>query len=190
MGWIPGSALLLGLLVAASLSGAGWSEAGLRAIVRWSARVGVVLLCLAFAASSLQTLFPHPLCAALLRERRSIGLSFALAHALHLAALVAIGLAFPEPFRSGLSGLTLAVGGLGYVLLFALALSSNDRAIARLGRVRWRRLHRVGCWVLLAIFAQNYLVLAFQRALYLPFAAAILATVGLRIARWRRVRRA
>ena len=47
-------------------------------------------------------------------------------------------------------------GGFGYVLLYAMALTSTDRAQAAMG-VWWKRLHRFGIHYLWFIFAFSYI---------------------------------
>jgi DMSO/TMAO reductase YedYZ heme-binding membrane subunit len=50
----------------------------------------------------------------------------------------------------------LLLGGLGYVVLLALVLTSNDAAVKRLG-ARWKTLHRFGVHYLWLIFTLTYL---------------------------------
>jgi DMSO/TMAO reductase YedYZ heme-binding membrane subunit len=119
----------------------------------------------------------------LLVNRRGIGLGFALAHSVHLAALVVIALAFPHPFVDELNVVTLLGGGLVYVFIFAMAATSNDRSVRHLGEKRWRLLHTAGSWYIWLIFAQSYLPRAFSELLYSPFAILLLGAPGVRIAR-------
>ena len=50
-------------------------------------------------------------------------------------------------------------GGIGYLLIAAMALTSNDTAQRRLGGRRWRALHVAGLWVVFGIFVSSYGVL-------------------------------
>ena len=87
----------------------------------------------------------------LVRSRRHLGLAFALAHFIHLGALVSYFVwtdNSPAP-------IAIAGGGLGYVFVALLAVTSTDRAVARL-RGNWKRLHTVGVYYVWFIFAQSY----------------------------------
>ena len=118
---------------------------------RWTARASFPLLILVYSASSLLRLFPGPATKALVRDRRWWGLAFALAHAIHLAALTLYLSYFGERPALG----TLLGGGLAYVLLLAMAATSTDRAQAAMGR-NWKRLHTAGIHWLWFIFAFSY----------------------------------
>jgi len=175
------------LLVAAGLV-AGWSEEAVRIVVRWTAKSAVVLFCAAFAASSLHALRRSAVTRWLMVNRRRLGLSFALAHGLHLAALVALAVAFPHPFVDGLDAVTLGGGGLAYAFVLAMEATSNDAAVRRLGARRWRLLHTVGGWWIALVFANSYVGRTVVDPVYAPFALLVVGTLGLRIARTLRAR--
>ncbi len=181
--------MAISAIVSVTFARLGWTEEGVREIVRVSAQVGVLLFSLTFAASSLRVFWRSAFSAWALRNRRYTGLSFAAFHFLHLSALVALGLYFPEPFVADLSWLTLVAGGIAYSLLLAQTVTSNDAAVKRLGRVRWTRLHTAGSYVIWGIFLQSYLPRALEDAFYIPFSALLVVAIGLRIARRVRVRR-
>jgi methionine sulfoxide reductase heme-binding subunit len=132
---------------------AGVSEAnGWQLAARWTARVGFPVFLVTYSASSLYRVFPNDVTRHLLRTRRQWGLGFALAHTIHLFALITY-------FRiSGVSPnpVTLIGGGFGYVILYAMALTSNDWAMAKLDR-NWKRLHRLGIHTLWGIYVFSYL---------------------------------
>jgi DMSO/TMAO reductase YedYZ heme-binding membrane subunit len=179
----------LGIMLALGFLRLGWSEEGVRSAVRSTAQVAVVCFVLAFSASSLRVLLRSPSSAWMLANRRHLGLSFAFAHTVHLLALIALALFFPEPFMSELNAVTLVGGGLAYVFLFALAITSNDASVARLGRRRWRLLHLVGSYYIWLIFFQSYAPRALAEPFYVPFGLLLLAAPSLRIARWARDRK-
>lgn len=182
VGWMSAAlvALFAGLL---AVYGAG--EEGVRVVVRNSARTSVLLFSAAFAASSLRVFWRNPTTKWLLANRRYVGVSFAVSHSLHLLALVALW-QVSESFRADLSPITIVFGGLAYVFLFAMAATSFDGAVAALGARRWKRLHRTGMWYIWFIFAQSYVPRALMSAAYVPVALLLFATLGLRIAAWRR----
>ena len=184
------SAVAAGLvaLAAASLLLHGWSEDGVRAFVRASARVSLILLLLVFPASSLLRLRPAAVTRWLVRNRRGLGLSFALSQASHLVALVLLGLFFPDPFLAGLSAVTLVGGGLAYALTAAMAATSSDRAIRALGARRWRALHSVGLYTLWLLFLNAYVGRASESAAAAVVVAALVAAFLLRARFWLRRR--
>lgn len=176
-------------LVVAALLAEGPSEEGVRIVVRATARIGVLCFAAAFSASSLQSLFPSAASRYLLENRRMLGLSFAMTHFLHLAALVALGVWFPDPFVGSLNAVTLVGGGIAYLFILLMAATSWDGAVRWLGPKRWKLLHSVGGWYIWFIFTQSYLPRAAANVFYVPFAAVLVATLGLRTARRRALRR-
>jgi DMSO/TMAO reductase YedYZ heme-binding membrane subunit len=183
VGW---SALALLSMAAILLAAYGTEEAGVRVLIRATARTSLPLFLAAFVASSARRLWRSDTTAWLLRNRRYVGVSFATSHGVHLAAIVTLAARWPESFWSKTSPLTLYGGGLGYVFIFLLALTSSDAAVRRLGRQRWKLLHRIGVWYLFGIFLLNYGPSGFFSPAYIPASLAVLAALGLRIAaRWR-----
>jgi hypothetical protein len=182
---VGATALLLVCGCGALLAVHGAGEEGVRAMVRATARCSVVLFSAAFAAAALRRLSPSPLSRWLLRNRRWLGLSFALSHALHAAALLALRRVAPD-FQPDPG--TLVGGGFTYLLIAAMAATSNDRAVAWLGRARWRALHRLGGWVIWVVFAQSYLPRAVASPFYLAPVLLLLAVLGLRLMAARRTR--
>ena len=159
--WLEGPILLLwaalGLaaLAAAVLHAHGSGEPAVRALLRATAGCSLALFLMAFAASGLHWLARRPASAWLLRNRRWVGLSMALSHAAHLAAIVVLASRWPAA-GAAIPPATRVAGSFGYVVLAALVVTSNDRAVARLGARRWRALHRSGCWLLWLVFALSY----------------------------------
>ncbi|WP_374542652.1 hypothetical protein [Sphingorhabdus sp.] len=130
-------------------SGPTSSDAALLA-ARWTARAALPLFLITYLASSLYRLAPGATTRTLLRRRRQWGLAFALAHSIHLAALlVNITLFRPRPL------MTLAGGALAYAFIYLMALTSNDAAQRAMGRW-WKRLHIVGLHYIWLIFLISY----------------------------------
>lgn len=149
------SLLLVGM-VALLLAWAGWSADGLRLVVRATARTSLALFLLVFVTSALRRRWPTAATRWLLTNRRYLGLSFAASHGLHLLALVALGASFPAIFAARVQLPTLLVGGLGFVVVAALAATSSDRAVRWLGARRWSRLHTAGIYYLWGVFTLTY----------------------------------
>jgi DMSO/TMAO reductase YedYZ heme-binding membrane subunit len=179
VGW---ATLAVAAIVAVILAVIGTDEAGLRMAIRATARTSVVFFSLAFAASALRRRWPSAATAWLLRNRRQLGVSFAASHAIHLLAILALcgwtwsGLVARTPTA------TLVGGGIAYVFIVLMTATSFDTTAAWLGPRRWRRLHAIGAWYNWAIFALNFVVLAFTSPVYWPFAALLAGALAARIA--------
>lgn len=130
---------------------------GWRLAARLTAQVGFPILLLTYSASSLGKVWHSPISRALWRDRRWWGLGFAACHTIHLYALVtAIGLGAAPPKL-----LTLIGGGVGYMIMYLMVLTSNRAAMRLLGR-SWKRLHSVGIHWLWFIFLFSYFGRVFE----------------------------
>ena len=87
-------------------------------------------------------------------------------------------------FGAERSMVTFIFGGLGYVLIAAMAATSNDTAVRALGPRRWKLLHSVGGWYVAFIFANSYVGrLLGEKPLVGAFGVTLLVlAIGLRIA--------
>ena len=119
---------------------------------RYTARISFSYFIISFSASSLHYFFSNTFTEFIRRDRRYIGLSFALAHTVHLIALTSFFIVMKE----NLGIVTLIGGGLGYVLVYAMALTSNDNAVKKLGLKRWKKIHWFGANYIAVIFAFTY----------------------------------
>ncbi len=184
VGWC---ALLLVTMAAAILALRGTGEAGWRTLTRTTAETSFVLFLSAFTASALAHLWPSPPTRWMLRNRRYLGVSFAVSHAIHLVAIVSLAGALGDQFR--LDPVTLIFGGTAYLFIAAMTATSFDRSAAWLGPHAWKRLHRIGAHYVWFIFALQYVGLLTRSFWYAPFIAAVLAAMGLRVAAWLSSRR-
>lgn len=147
---ICGAVAGLAAVLAGLVMGGDNAERALLA-ARWTARAALPMFLIAYLASSLWRIWPGELAKALVRRRRQWGLGFALAHTIHLGALATNVLIF-GPSREPE---TLVGGGLAYVLIFLMALTSNDRSMKLLGR-NWKWLHLLGIHYIWLIFTISY----------------------------------
>lgn len=184
-GWRIAGFVSVGLAVMAITIAAfhGFSEDAIRTFVRSTARTSLVLFLLAFSASSLQALFRRSWSAWLLRNRRYLGVSFAFSHASHLLALIVLAITFPHPFLDRLGWPTLLGGGLAYLFILAMTITSFAAPRKFLGQNRWKFLHTFGSYYVWIIFAQSYVPRALKDPFYMPFAVALFVVLGLRLAR-------
>ena len=166
-------------LFAAGLAAFGNDEAGLRALVRSTVRVSFVVFAFAYAAAPLRRLYPTPATRWLLRNRRFVGVSFAWAHGLHGLAILLLAQRLGDAFE--VDAATALGGGLAYVLIAAMTLTSFDRTARWLGPHRWALLHRAGLHWLWFIFALNWSTSVFVSLAYLPFALITWGLAALRL---------
>jgi len=174
VGW---SALVIGTLIAVVLAARGQGEAGLRAVIRTTAFTSLVLFSSAFVAAAANRTWPCALTGWLRRNRRYLGVSFAVSHFGHLAAIISLATAVPG-FRPGL--VTVTLGGFAYLLLLAMVATSFDRTAAWVGPRAWRTLHTTGIYYIWLIFLLTYLPRLAKSPAYALVIAVLLADVGLR----------
>ena len=145
---------------------------------RYSAHLAFLFLLVAFLTSTARRRWRHPVTRVLMDYRRQLGLGFATAHAFHLAALTLLLLNL-EGFSVTAS---LAVAAFGYAVTTALAVTSNNWSVRRLGVKRWRLLHTTGINILML-----YFFVAFSAALIQKggtvYAVYVLAIIGAVVAK-------
>lgn len=181
------TAVFVAAVVAATWLAHGPTDEGLQLLARYTARAAFPLFLLAFTASALVRLAPSAPTRWIARQRRWVGLSFALAQLVHLAAIAAFFRGTPATLEADVAVIG---GGIGFAFVIALAATSNDRAVRALGGRAWQRLHRTGIYVLWGIYAFTYASRVAADPAYLPGLAATLGALGLRVAaRKRRPRR-
>lgn len=151
--WVP---LLLAAFTATTAMAFGLSTGqtqldGWLLAARYTARVAAVFFLLVFVAGPIWRGFKAGWIAPVMRNRRYWGLGFALAHIIHLGALTTFFVVSPQ----APSLITMLGGGLAYVLIVALAATSNNWSQRTLGPW-WHRLHMIGMIYIWIIFAQSY----------------------------------
>ncbi len=163
----------------------GWTIEGAGAATRLTARLALPWFLLAWGASALVAFWPGGWRQSLLRRRRALGLSFAFTHFVHFAALTSMSAIFGREH----SMVSLIGGGFTYVVIMAMALTSNDQSIRWMGARRWKTLHSWGAALIALIFANSYLGrVETDPALGVPAFAAIVGVALLKIAAWRKKR--
>jgi hypothetical protein len=182
-GWISLALVAMSALV---LAAAGSGEEGVRMLIRATARSSALLFLVAFLARPLRQLWRTDATAFALRNRRYFGVSMAVSHAIHGAAIVWLLTAFPAAYQA--NALTLAFGGLGFVFIAAMAATSSDAAVRALGRPRWTLLHRTGVWYLWFIFWYTFPPEQGWDALHAVAVATFTAAPLVRAAAWAKTR--
>jgi len=120
---------------------------------RYTARLSFFLFLISYLAAPLYQLRANTVTSWLRRHRRNAGISFAIAHIIHLFALIG----FFSVSGETVDIVTLGVGGGAYLAMFLMLISSNDAAIRKLGADNWHRLHKLGAHYLAVVFAITYL---------------------------------
>lgn len=188
-GWmvVLWAALGIAVMVGAVLASSGAADLdtvkrGLRA----TARTSLALFLLAFSASSLRRLWPNRATGWLLRNRRYLGVSFAVSHFTHLGFIASLARLTPERFTGNPAGLI--PGFTAYLFIAAMTATSFDRTTRWIGKAWWRRLHLAGSWWIWAVFTGNYASKVASGPGFAIAALACIAVAGLRIAAWLRAR--
>ncbi len=150
----------------------GLDEESIRSMIRATARSSFGLFLVTFSASSIQSLFRTPWSAWIVRNRRYLGVSFAVSHFYHLGVLATLSVLFSDPFFGELNVAILGINALAYVFIIAMALTSSDRARRILG-ARWRQLHFVGAYFIFFVFVASYVPRALNDDFYIPFVFVI-----------------
>ncbi len=159
-------------------------ETSLRLLLRATARSSLLLFLLAFGATSAHAVLRNSASAWAVKNRRYLGVSFAISHFIHLGFIVWLARAYPDPFFSN-TGLSFwLVGGSAYVFTALMTITSFPAPRLWLGEQKWSLLHTTGGYLILFVFFQAYVPKAFLGDVFrMPFAAAILLVVGLRFYR-------
>jgi len=159
----------------------GGNVEGVRLAIRATARTSLVLFTLAFTAGALVELLPSEATRWQRRNRRYLGVSFAVSHFIHLGAIVALATLDRELFWKLTNVTTIVLAGTAYLFIAAMAATSFDRSAAWLGPRKWRLLHLVGGWYIWISFAVAIGKRVPLDPFYWPMAALVLAIAVVRV---------
>lgn len=173
-------AAILTLAALVAFASTGGTE-GIRMAIRLTARTSLALFLLAFTASALFRLCPTPWTRWQLRNRRQLGLGFAVSHLLHAIAIIALAVTDPKLFADVGGPGMLPGGGSAYLVIAAMAATSFNRTAALIGPVAWRRLHLIGSWYIWLSFMVAFGMRARLDIAYWPFMALLLGACALRL---------
>jgi sulfoxide reductase heme-binding subunit YedZ len=157
-GWRLFAVLAL-ILVALSVWIAGMRQFevdGVRMVIRFTARTSLLFFCLAFSAAALARLWPNGWTRWQRRNRRYLGVTFAASHGIHAVAIAAFAVMDPAGYAAATSITSYIFGGIGYLVIIAMAATSFDRSAKALGATAWRRLHLIGGYYLLFQFTVSF----------------------------------
>jgi len=159
----------------------GGNVEGVRLAIRATARTSLLLFALAFTAGALVELLPSEATRWQRRNRRYLGVSFAVSHFIHLGAIVALATLDRELFWKLTNVTTIVLAGTAYLFIAAMAATSFDRSAAWLGPRKWRLLHLVGGWYIWISFAVAIGKRVPLDPFYWPMAALVLAIAVVRV---------
>lgn len=181
-GWplLGALAAILTIAALAAFASAGGSD-GIRMAIRLTARTSLALFLLAFTASALFRACPNPWTRWQLRNRRQLGLGFAVSHLLHAIAIIALAVTDPTLFAELGGSSMLVAGGSAYLVIAAMVATSFDRAAALIGRVALGRLHLFGAWYIWLSFMITFGKRAQLDMAYWPFIGVLLGACALRL---------
>ena len=189
-GWrllgLMAAALLIMSLMAAQTGGD--AIGGMRQVIRWTARSSLILFMMAFTASSLIRLVRSGFTEWLARNRRYIGLSFAVSHAIHGAAIIWLAQMDYILFLQITNSVTYISGGLAYALIAAMVATSFDKTAKLVGRRAWGVIHTFGAWYIFLSFTFSFGKRIAVNPLY--GTAIVILFAGLIIRLWAARRRA
>lgn len=185
--WLEGWRLLAALslsLIALSLWIASMRQfevEGVRMVIRFTARSSLLLFCLAFSAAALAQLWPNGWTRWQRRNRRYLGLSFAVSHGIHAVAIVILANMDPAGFADATSAASYIFGGIGYAFIIAMSATSLDHTAALIGSRAWRALHLVGGYYLWFQFMVSFGKRVPAMPLYTTFLVPLLIVLMLRM---------
>jgi sulfoxide reductase heme-binding subunit YedZ len=154
---------------------------GVRMVIRFTARTSLLFFCLAFSAAALARLWPNAWTRWQRRNRRYLGVTFAASHAIHAVVIAAFAVMDPAGFAAATSLVSYIFGGIGYVVIAAMAATSFDRTAAAIGPRAWRMLHITGGYYLLFQFMVSFGKRIPDMPLYGLFLIPLLAVFALRM---------
>jgi DMSO/TMAO reductase YedYZ heme-binding membrane subunit len=191
--WLITGPISIAMVIA--MSGTDLSNGeGVSAMIQTSVRCAVPTLYLAFAASSVQILFPGPFGMWMLRNRKYFGMCFAAAMAWQGLFILWLTTVFSQYYIEEVYLLRDAIEGtIGYLFLAAMTLTSFRFGRKHLEPRTWKILHKSGIYFIWAYAFSVYWWALFYYPNpilidYVYYWGGFLAC-GLRIAAWAKKRR-
>ena len=147
------------------------SDESARLWTRYSAHLSFLYLIAAYSLSILKDTLNLDAINNLAINRRYFGLSFSISHSVHLVALIYFFYTSNE--NPGI--VSIIGGGLGYMLMFAMTLTSTDAMVKRIGIKNWKMLHTTGINYLVIIFFYTFVGSMVGTSLYSIYTVYVLA---------------
>ena len=149
-------------------------------LIRITAKLSFILFMLTFVASSLFHYIKNGVTTWLLTNRRYLGVSFAISHYIHLAALLLMTVHIEFNVFEDRGLFRTAIGATAYGFITIMTLTSFKGTRNLFGKNNWKRIHTVGGYLLWVIFAKSYL-LEMTNPIRIAFASVAVVVLLLRL---------
>jgi DMSO/TMAO reductase YedYZ heme-binding membrane subunit len=134
----------------------GFSEDSVLSLLGFTMRAALLVFVLVFAISSIGYFFKTRFTRWALRNRRYLGISFAIAVVLHFLAIGLRAQLYPDPFLDGFDLARVINGGALLATVLLLAFTSSDYAVRKLGPRLWKFVHLTGVFYIFYRFWDAY----------------------------------
>ncbi|MFN4264773.1 MAG: hypothetical protein ACK4F8_03380 [Aquabacterium sp.] len=176
--WYAGTALLMTMSLVVLIPE--WDVAAWRELIRMTARTSLFFFLLAYTASAVWQQWPTAATHWIRARRKQWGLLLMTSHGIHLLGILAFWHMDPLAFAKQVSTANLISGGLAYLFLIAMGLTSHPRLARQLSPVWWGRLHTWGMhYLLLSFLVANGKRIPIDNSYLIPVLVS-LAALGLR----------
>lgn len=160
----------------------GFDEETNRLVIRLSARTSALLFIIAFSANAFHQWQKNSFSWWVFMNRKFFGISFAIIHWLHLLVIVLLQKCFHPVFE--IAAITsLLSGGLAYLFLTLMLLTSFPYFANMISKTNWKRLHTIGGYWIWLIFMISYVKRVDTEIEFLPI--IILFVGGLVLRFWK-----
>lgn len=133
----------------------GFTEEGVRILIRNTARFSFFFFVLAFVASALHKLMKSSITWWLRMNRKYLGITFALGHLIHLVTIVILQWKFHPVFEQA-DLVSLFGGGIAYIFVLMMLVTSFDKFKSPLAPKSWSLLHTFGGYWIWAVFLSTF----------------------------------
>ena len=164
----------------------GFQEESTRQAIRLSARFSVILFCIAFVASAFHQWGKNSFSWWVFMNRKFFGITFAFNHLLHLLFIFILNKKFHPVFELA-DSFSLLAGGLAYLFIVLMLLTSFSFFEKMLTRKNWKRLHTLGGYWIWTIFMSSNLKRVWREEWeYIPVVIVLVIVLLGRIWKWRK----
>ena len=147
--------IVLGIIIAGHIAFCGTEEESIRKVIAGTARLSASIFVVAFAASSLNYFMNNNWTRSLVSARPHIGLIFTASHTYHLLSLIYLQSAIHPVFTLAKTT-SLLGGGLAYVFILLMAITTFPTFRQKLTARSWKTLHTLGMYWIWIIFFRSY----------------------------------
>ncbi len=133
----------------------GTDEDAVRLLIRGTARASAILFAIAFGVSSFYYLFKNRWSGTVLKYRAHVGLAFGVFHTFHLFFLIWLQQVIHPVFTLAKTS-SLIGGGLAYVFMYLMMITTFPSIKAKISLKSWKYLHLIGSYWIWLIFFRSY----------------------------------